>query len=751
MVFSRISIIVPTWNEESNIQPLVERIDKAFKSHGFTYEIVFIDDNSTDSTVDLIQTFAEKYPITGLYLKEGKQGKAESLIEGFAYAQNKLIAVISADLQYPPEAIPLMMQELNRTKADVVVGNRKNYKVGFLRKALSRTFFFVFGRLLHGIRVDVQSGLKVFKKEILERVVLKPRDGSFDLDFLIKARNAGYKITDLDITFERRLKGQTKINLFTATIQMALSAVGLKLFNPSVIPFGSKQIQKKGHGFHVKGVEFVSYTDLHHDQSAIFRFTRSQITTVLSFFVLLGLAFYLNWFVTLQIFVAVLTFFYFADLLFNMFLILRSFIKSPEVVIPEDEIKAVDEQNYDWPSYTIFCPLYKEWQVIPQFVSAMSRMDYPTDRLQIMLLLEQDDTESIQKARSMKLPKQFQIVIVPDSQPKTKPKACNYGLTKATGEFAVIYDAEDVPDPLQLKKAVLAFDRQGPQTICIQAKLNFYNPKQNILTRVFTAEYSLWFDLVLTGLQSIQGPIPLGGTSNHFRMEHLHEIKGWDAFNVTEDADLGMRLAKLGYRTAILDSTTLEEANSNFFNWFRQRSRWIKGYIQTYFVHMRNPRALFRNWRQPHILTFQLVVGGKVLSLFINPFMWLITIVYFWQRATVAPYVEPLFPPLVFYMAVLSLVFGNFFYLYYYMIGCAKRGYDDLIKYVFLVPLYWLTMSAAAWKAVYEIIRKPHFWQKTIHGLHLNNENLVKDINRNVGAQVIEEGLKVVPEKVRQT
>src|SRR5258708_69238 len=157
----------------------------------------------------------------------------------------------------------------------------------------------------------------------------------------------------------------------------------------------------------------------------------------------------------------------------------------------------------------------------------MSRLDYPKDKLQVMLILEEDDKESQENIKNFDLPSYFEVVVVPDSLPKTKPKACNYGLLKAKGEYTVIYDAEDIPDPLQLKKAVLAFQKAGEKTVCIQAKLNFYNPSQNILTKVFTAEYSLWFDLILTGLQSIEAPIPLGGTSNHFRTADLHKLKGW--------------------------------------------------------------------------------------------------------------------------------------------------------------------------------------------------------------------------------
>jgi cellulose synthase/poly-beta-1,6-N-acetylglucosamine synthase-like glycosyltransferase len=727
MIFSKISIIIPTWNNTSIIPNLVEKVDEVMKSQNFNYEIIFVDDRSTDHTKKIILDKASRYPITGLYLKEGQSGRDESILEGLAYANFNLILVLDPKLEDAVNLLPELIYKINHDRFDLAVLNLRP-TISFLRKFFESVFHLLFYKWLLGIEQNTQSEVLVFKKEIADRIVFKSRN--FVLELLLKARSAGYKIFELNSDLP-----SSRLKSFKLQISEIISGIKLKFQHSSIIPFNKKQVKKKGYGFHINGVEFINHTDLDLDQSALFRLTNPQITVLLFLFAVLALAFFLNWFVTLQIFVAVLTFFYFTDLLFNLFLILRSFIAPAEIKISQDEIDSFDNSGFEWPTYTIFCPLYKEAEVLPQFAAAMSRIDYPKEHLQIMLLLEEDDTETQKKAKELNLPSYFETVIVPNSLPKTKPKACNYGLSKARGEFIVIYDAEDVPEQTQLKKAIIAFEHLGPKTICIQAKLNFYNPKQNLLTRVFTAEYSLWFDLVLTGLQSIQGPIPLGGTSNHFRAEHLHIIEGWDAFNVTEDCDLGIRLVKQGYKTAIVDSTTLEEANSSFPNWFRQRSRWIKGYIQTYFVHMRKPQELFKNWREPHILTFQLVVGGKVMSLFINPILWIITIVYFWQRAVVAPYVEPLFPPLVYYLAVVSLIFGNFFYLYYYMIGCAKRGYDDLLKYVFFVPLYWLTMSAAAWKAVYEIFRKPHFWQKTVHGLHLGNKNSAAELEPELVSQ----------------
>ena len=335
------------------------------------------------------------------------------------------------------------------------------------------------------------------------------------------------------------------------------------------------------------------------------------------------------------------------------------------------------------------------------------------------MLLEEDDLETQSYARSTTLPDYFEVLVVPHSFPKTKPKACNFGLKAAMGEYTVIYDAEDVPDPLQLKKAVIAFTKSDSNTMGIQAKLNFYNPHQNILTKIFTAEYSLWFDLVLTGLQSLSAPIPLGGTSNHFKTKALKQVQGWDPFNVTEDCDMGIKLFKNGFKTSIVDSTTYEEANSGLKNWFWQRTRWIKGYIQTYFVHMRFDKDFLIKWRGFHWLTFQIMVGGKTLSTIINPIMWTITVSYFLFRPVIGPFIDSLYPAPILYLGVLSLIFGNFLYMYYYMIGSAKRGQYSIVKYAIFVPLYWLSMSAAAVVSIWKFVVDPFHWSKTKHGLHL--------------------------------
>lgn len=479
-------------------------------------------------------------------------------------------------------------------------------------------------------------------------------------------------------------------------------------------------MEKLGNQFYHKGVKYEPHSTLSLDQSAFRPMKKENIFLFFSVLYLYSVLLFINWQLTLVATVTGLSLLYFADLLFNLFLIIRSFAKSPEISISQEELQKAKER--EWPSYTVLCPLYKEWEVLPQFITAMSALDYPKDKLQVILLLEEDDKKTIKKVKDFLVPRFFKGAIVPHALPKTKPKALNYSMQFATGDYVVIYDAEDIPEPDQLKKAVLAFEKVPSNVVCMQAKLNFYNPRQNILTHIFTAEYSLWFDLVLTGLQSIHAPIPLGGTSNHFRKNDLVKLKSWDPFNVTEDADLGIRLAKAGFRTAIVDSTTLEEANSAYRNWFTQRTRWIKGYIQTYFVHMRDIREFLDKGNLLHFLAFQFVIGFKIVSMITNPLLWIMTLTYFLIGGVAADFIQLLFPGPIFYIAITSLFIGNFLSIYYYMLGCAKRETWEIIPFTMFVPLYWLGMSIAATFAFFEFILRPFHWHKTKHGLHLKKK-----------------------------
>jgi cellulose synthase/poly-beta-1,6-N-acetylglucosamine synthase-like glycosyltransferase len=392
-------------------------------------------------------------------------------------------------------------------------------------------------------------------------------------------------------------------------------------------------------------------------------------------------------------------------------LTLRALGTHLETDVTDEEIASLDERHL--PVYTILVPLYKEAGIVPRLVRDINALDYPRTRLDVKLLCEEDDEETVAKIRSMDLPPHFHLVVVPDSQPKTKPKACNYGLQLATGAFCVIFDAEDRPDPDQLKKAVIAFSRVANNVVCVQAKLNHFNQDQNMLTAWFANEYSMHFELVLPAMGAAESPIPLGGTSNHFVTSKLRDLGAWDPFNVTEDADLGIRLHREGYRTAMIDSTTLEEANSQVPNWIRQRSRWNKGYIQTWLVHMRHPFTLLSQTGINGFMSFNLTMGSAFVLL-LNPIFWGLTTLYV---LTQAGFIQQLFPGIIFYAASFLLFVGNFVFVYLSVAGSLQRGEFGLTRTALLSPLYWGLMSMAAWKGFIQLFTNPFYWEKTEHGL----------------------------------
>ncbi|PWH17981.1 MAG: glycosyl transferase [Anaerolineae bacterium] len=380
--------------------------------------------------------------------------------------------------------------------------------------------------------------------------------------------------------------------------------------------------------------------------------------------------------------------------------------------ITDEEVASLKEEEL--PTYTILVPAYREANVIPLLLDNLQRLDYPPEKLEILLLLEEDDLETIQAARAAKPPEQVTFILIPKGHPQTKPKACNVGLFFARGEYLVIYDAEDRPDPDQLKKAVIAFRKGPPNLVCVQAALNYFNYNENFLTRMFTLEYSYWFDYMLPGLDRLRLPIPLGGTSNHFRSEVLRQLGGWDPYNVTEDADLGIRAAANGYGVGVINSTTYEEANSQLWNWIRQRSRWIKGYLQTVLVHSRNPLKLLKQAGLRNVLGFLMLIGGSPLTFLAAPILWVFYLLFL---ITGTRALDFLFPPITLYVSLFNLLFGNGLMIYLNMLAVFKRHYHALLPYTLLNPIYWILHSIASYKALWQLLIRPFYWEKTVHGI----------------------------------
>ncbi len=369
----------------------------------------------------------------------------------------------------------------------------------------------------------------------------------------------------------------------------------------------------------------------------------------------------------------------------------------------------------DLPVYTILVPLFRERAVLSQLTQALSRLDYPADKLDIKLIFESVDPDTLAFAATLALPPNFEFIVVPDRQPRTKPKAVNYALHFARGDFVVIYDAEDRPDPGQLRRALHAFASGPPNLACVQARLSVENASENWLTKQFAIEYAALFSGILPTLQRLGLPIPLGGTSNHFRASALKWLGAWDAFNVTEDADLGMRLYRHGYICRMLDCDTREEAPCGFKSWLYQRTRWLKGWMQTYFVHMRAPLKLWRQLGTGRFLGFQVMVGGLIFSALVHPLFYALIIL---KISTGTPFFDPsgVLGLHVWLLALFNVTIGYLASMALCLITLRRRNVR-LALHILFMPAYWLLISLAAYRALFQLIDRPFYWEKTEHGV----------------------------------
>ena len=368
------------------------------------------------------------------------------------------------------------------------------------------------------------------------------------------------------------------------------------------------------------------------------------------------------------------------------------------------------------PVYTIIAALYQEASSVDGLLSSIERLDYPHEKLDVILAVEADDLETRAAVAACRTRMPVTVIPAPNIGPRTKPKALNVALPFARGSFTVVYDAEDRPEPDQLRCALQAFRDGGDDLACVQARLCIDNTADSLLARYFTAEYAAQFDVFLPGLSAMQLPLPLGGSSNHFHTATLRRIGGWDAYNVTEDADLGMRLARFGYRAGIIDSTTYEEAPANAGPWLRQRTRWFKGWMQTWLVHMREPRLLLSDLGLPGFLAFQLMVGGNALAALVHP-LFMAGLVYLvasggdiWRSDSAT------FAALGALYGITAII-GYLSSAFLGLLGLMRRGLESTAWVLLLTPVYWLMLSLAAWRALYQLIVAPYAWEKTAHGL----------------------------------
>ena len=364
------------------------------------------------------------------------------------------------------------------------------------------------------------------------------------------------------------------------------------------------------------------------------------------------------------------------------------------------------------PFVSLLVPLYDEKDIADRLVARLDRLTYPRDRLEVLLILEAGDHKTASALSKAALPSWMRLVHVPRGTIRTKPRAMNYALDFAKGDIVGIYDAEDAPARDQLLKVAETFRTSGPEVACVQGVLDFYNPGQSWLTRCFAIDYATWFRLVLPGLVKLGFVIPLGGTTLFFRRDVLESLGRWDAHNVTEDADLGIRLARHGYRTAFVSSVTEEEATASIPAWIRQRSRWIKGYAITWAVHMRDPLRLWGQLGTKRFIGFQILFLGTLSQFVLAPLLWSFWLVLFGLPhpvTSIAPWSVVITLGALFLLSeVATLAIAA--------LSVATPRHRWLIKWIPMMHFYFPLAAVASWKGYGELVWKPFFWDKTAHG-----------------------------------
>ena len=374
----------------------------------------------------------------------------------------------------------------------------------------------------------------------------------------------------------------------------------------------------------------------------------------------------------------------------------------------------IDIDRSHLPVYSVLVPLYDEAHMVAELAQALGRLDWPRDRLDIKFIVEARDRSTQLALEKLDLDPCFEILVVPDRAPRTKPKALDFALPLARGRFVTVYDAEDRPDPGQLLEAYLAFEAGDARLACIQAPLLINNDDVNWLTAFFALEYSMQFDGVLPTLVALDMPLPLGGTSNHFRTEALRAVGGWDPYNVTEDADLGVRFARCNYRSGTISRPTYEEAPRTTDLWIKQRTRWLKGWMQTFLVHTRHPVRLWRAIGPRRTIGFTLTGFGTLVAAAIHP-IYLFTVLAILLDPSVIWQIRNPFDAAMIFMSVFNLVAGYASFALLSRATLRLRGKRRKPGLLWFLPIYWMMLSVACYRAFFQLLVAPHRWEKTKH------------------------------------
>ncbi|MEO0496680.1 MAG: glycosyltransferase family 2 protein [Pseudomonadota bacterium] len=450
--------------------------------------------------------------------------------------------------------------------------------------------------------------------------------------------------------------------------------------------------------------------------------TATQSAVFVALFVAAACALFLSYGVTSFALHALCTLFFTSCVGFRIAILASAFRSKPGL-----EPAAKPTLSLDWPTcvpvYTVLVAVHDEANQAADLVRAMANLRWPQGRLEVKFITEANDQDTVQALRAAMADSarsgEMEVLVVPHSQLRTKPRALNYALPITSGEYVVLYDAEDRPDPDQLMEAHSRFQSGDASLACLQSPLAISNGGRGFISMMFALEYAALFKVFLPAMARMGLAFPLGGTSNHFRRSALEEVGAWDPHNVTEDADLGLRLARHGYYSNVLTMPTYEEAPVHLRVWIRQRTRWLKGWAKTWLIHMREPAQFVRQAGGRTAAVSMVLFGGTLLAALLHPWIYILLILL------VVPDSQLFQDGQRWLLAIDIANVGIAMLVQYTFVVLAVRrapwvqrsGHGMRRWWPIGMPLYWLLATWAAWRALGQLFTDPHGWEKTPHGL----------------------------------
>lgn len=705
-----VSVVIPVENHVSKLPALFKRIVPQLGATGRPFEIIVVDDRSQDETMQYLTHLPPEWHVRP-FSKQGKTGRSISIKEGTDQALASTIVLLDPDTEYSPEAMRGVIDMLQT--CDIAVVRRRSTLLSpfALLRSLQRL---IFGQMV-ATNEDVRSGLKAFKRSLLESMRFDPESETtwgLDAFLLYHAQHAGLVVGSVDAAYARHRRSIRRAIKAHMHASIGIAALRVMHVVRKLLPFlfPPAPVEYFSAGF----TNINDYLFLTPTQSAKGHVTKETISLlavcILAVAIVLGVLRLSLGVPVLRSFAMFISVTYLSILLFRVAMLFQS-VKANKEKITDEEVKTLRDDEL--PVITILIPLYKEQEIIPQIFRYLSEFDYPQEKLDIIFILESSDPETSQAFLDMHPPANFKALLSPDIEPKTKPKAMNVALKVARGDVLVIFDAEVLPEKDQLKRAVVTF-KKYPDVKYLHGRMDVYNADENWITRLYTAEFCYFYHYLMPGFIESGYPVPISGHSTYFRREVIESVGAWDAYNVAEDCDIGIRIYRKGFGNGMmLDSHTWEQSTMTLPTWVRQRTRWIQGFVQTSMVQLRYPLLLKRelkSWK--NFCAFLFLVPGNVILNFLNIIQWVFFILW---HTTHAPFLQSAYSGLTLYLATTNFIVGNFLFTFFAMYGLYMRNHFRIVPWAVLSFVYWIMLGIASIRSTWHLFLHPHKWDKTKH------------------------------------